>query len=142
MPWGVGLGNKWGLMLSFVYCISCGGNLSNNIHCGIFQYIPYSFTEQCGKQNKINFLTLSLGIVTVLLSLHYSFYEASSGTECSEENREMLFLQVMNICLMLLAALSCKRLTFYQFLPPQPLFQKCFHSGDQKVNIPWQSKAP
>lgn len=72
--------------------------------------------------------------MTVLLSLHYSFHEASSGTDYSQENIEMLFLQVTNICLMLLAALSGKSLTLYQLLP---LSQKCFHSGDQNVNIPW-----
>jgi len=75
--------------------------------------------------------------MTVLLSLHYSFHEASSGTDYSQENIEMLFLQVTNICLMLLAALSGKSLTLYQLLPPEPLSQKCFHSGDQNVNIPW-----
>lgn len=66
------------------------------------------------KQNKINFLTLSLDITALMLSLYYNFHGASSGTDHSqEENREIFFLQMTNICLMLSTGLPCENFTFY-----------------------------
>lgn len=87
------------------------------------------------KENRINFFTLFLGITTVMLSLYYNFHVAFCETDHSqEENREMFFLQMENICLILSTALSCESITFYQLLPPQPPSQKFPSSGDQMVN--------
>lgn len=82
--------------------------------------IPLFHLHWDRKENRINF-TLFLGITTVMLSLYYNFHVASSETDHSqEENREMFFLQMENICLILSTALSCESITFYQLLPPQP----------------------
>ena len=100
-------------------------------------YLPWDSKK---KQNKINFFTLPLGITALMLSFYYNFHVASSGTDHSqEENREMFFLQMTNICLMLSTGPPCESFTFYQQLPPQllPLSPKYSSSGDQMANIVW-----